>query len=241
MLTAIALLFVLPARSARQRCAISALTAFAAIAIADELLLTLPRAIPLIRPEGFAYNWGGKILSFALGLACVYVFRLVSPKEVGLTLEQRPGSIRPAVIAVGGVLLIELPLFWLLIGPAVPSLEDHVFQLSLPGLSEELMYRGVLLALVDRVAPPRRRVLGADLGLGVVATSVLFAAVHAVGISSDWTVTLNWMAGFLPLLGGFVFAWLRARTGSLVWPILLHNVANESANLVAWLKYVVDA
>jgi CAAX protease family protein len=238
-LTAFALLFVLPARSARQRRAIPALAAFAAISIADALLLTLPLVVPAIRPAGFDYNWGGKVLSLALGLACVYVLRVVTPSEAGLTWKQRPGSIRPASIAVGVVLLIELPLFWLLFSPAVPSLEDHLFQLSLPGLSEELMFRGVLLALIDRVAPPRLRVMGADLGWGTVATSVLFGAVHAVSLSSDWSLTVNWMAGFLPLLGGFVFVWLRARTGSLVWPIVLHNVANETANLVVWLKYLV--
>jgi membrane protease YdiL (CAAX protease family) len=148
---------------------------------------------------------------------------------------------RPASIAVGAILLVELALFWLMIGPAVPSVEDHVFQLTLPGLSEELMFRGLLLALVDRAAPPRLKVLGAQMGWGAMATSVLFSAVHAVNLASDWTMTINWMAGLLPLLGGFAFAWLRARTGSLVWPIVLHNAANELATLVAVLKHAIDA
>jgi membrane protease YdiL (CAAX protease family) len=235
-LTAFALLFVLSAKSARQRRALAALAAFAAISIADGLLLALPLVFPAIRPAGFDYNWGGKILSLVLGLACVYVMRIVTATEAGLTWTQRPGSMRPASIAVGAILLVELALFWLMMDPIVPNVEDHLFQLTLPGLSEELMFRGVLLALVDRAAPPRLRILGAEMGWGAVATSVLFGAVHSVSLASDWTVTLNWMAGLLPFVGGFVFVWLRARTGSLVWPIVLHNAANELANLVAWFK-----
>lgn len=238
-LAAIALLFVLVARSARQRRAIPVLVAFALIAIADAVLLTLPLAIPVLRPPGCDYNWGGKFLSLALGLVSVYVLRIVTPSEAGLTWTQRPASIRPAAITVGAILLLELPLFWLMFGAGVPSIEDHAFQLTMPGLSEELIFRGVLLALADRAAVPRMRVLGAELGWGTVATSVLFGAVHAVNLSSDWSLSFQPMAGLLPLVGGFVFAWLRARTGSLLWPVVLHNSANELANLVVLAKHLV--
>jgi membrane protease YdiL (CAAX protease family) len=239
-LTGVALLLVLPAASARRRGAVRALAIFAAIAIADGLLLALPLAVPALRPAGAEYNWGGKVLSLALGLGCVYLLRVVSPAEAGLTWSQRPGSIRPAVTLVGIVLLIELPLFWVMFGPATPSLADHAFQLTLPGLSEELMYRGVLLALLDRVAKPGWSVAGATLGWGAVATSVLFGAVHAMNLRSDWSLSFNWLAGLLPLVGGLLFVWLRARTGSLVWPIVLHNAANELANLVAAVKQMAD-
>jgi membrane protease YdiL (CAAX protease family) len=238
-LTAIALLFVLASQSARHRAAFPTIAWFAGISIADGMLLALPLVVTVLRPPGFDYNWGGKVLSLALGLASIYVLRIVTPSEAGWTWLQRSGSLRPAAIMVGAALLVELPLFWLLIGPAVPSIEDHLFQLTMPGLSEELLYRGVLLALVDRVAPPSVRVLGAKMGWGAIATSVLFGAVHAVSLKSDWSISINWMAGLLPMLGGFVFAWLRARTGSLVWPVVLHSGANEMANLFAWLKHTI--
>ena len=213
-MTGIALLFVLVPKSARRRSAVGAIAWFAGIAIADDLLLALPSVLTVIRLPGFDYNWAGKFLSLALGLASVYLLRIVTPSEAGWTSAQRPGSVRPAAIAVGSVLLLEMPLFWLMIDPAVPTIEDHVFQLTMPGLSEELMYRGVLLALADRAAPPQWRVLGANMGWGAMATAVLFRAVHAVRLNSDWSVSVNWMAGLLPLLGGFVFAWLRAGPGA---------------------------
>jgi membrane protease YdiL (CAAX protease family) len=235
-LIALAVLPLFAASSARRRAALPALLWLVLIAIADDLLLSLPSGVPALRVPGLDYNWTGKVFSLALGLACIYWLRVVTPLDAGWTLKQQPGSVRPAALVVAGVIAIELPIFWLLIPPEQATLEDHVFQLTMPGVSEELMYRGVLLALADRVARPTWNVCGAVVGWGAVATSVLFAADHAVSLDSSWSLHINWLAGLLPLLGGFVFVWLRARTGSLLWPIMLHGLANELAVIVAAIK-----
>jgi uncharacterized protein len=60
-------------------------------------------------------------------------------------------------------------------------------------------------------------VLGARLGPGFLATQALFALGHLV-VLQPWRV-----ATFFP---GLLFGWLRARTGSVAAPVLVHALAN---------------
>jgi membrane protease YdiL (CAAX protease family) len=64
---------------------------------------------------------------------------------------------------------------------------------------------------------PSRRILGAEIGPGFLATQVLFAAGHLVTLQ-PWRLTT-----FFP---GLLFGWLRARTGNVVAPVVVHALSN---------------
>jgi hypothetical protein len=93
-----------------------------------------------------------------------------------------------------------------------------LIQLLVVALPEELFYRGFVQTAWARTAPERGvTVLGARLGAGFVWTQLLFAAGHLV-------VLQPWRLGtFFP---GLLFGWLRARTGSLAAPVILHALSN---------------
>jgi membrane protease YdiL (CAAX protease family) len=91
-------------------------------------------------------------------------------------------------------------------------------QLLVVALPEEIFYRGWLQTAWARLAPERGvTVLGARLGHGFLATQALFAAGHLVS-GQPWR-----LATFFP---GLLFGWLRARTGSVVAPIVAHALSN---------------
>jgi membrane protease YdiL (CAAX protease family) len=91
-------------------------------------------------------------------------------------------------------------------------------QLLVVALPEEVFYRGWLQTAWARLAPERGvTVLGARLGHGFLATQALFAAGHLVS-GQPWR-----LATFFP---GLLFGWLRARTGSVVAPIVAHALSN---------------
>jgi membrane protease YdiL (CAAX protease family) len=91
-------------------------------------------------------------------------------------------------------------------------------QLLVVALPEEVFYRGWLQTAWARLAPERGvTVLGARLGAGFLATQALFAAGHLV-TGQPWR-----LATFFP---GLLFGWLRARTGSVVAPIVAHALSN---------------
>lgn len=77
-------------------------------------------------------------------------------------------------------------------------------------LSEELLYRGVLLATFSRVGPRS----------AVLAQAVIFTAMHAVQLQGAWL-------GLVPIAAvGLVNGWLRWKSDSLVAPWIVHTVYN---------------
>ena len=127
-------------------------------------------------------------------------------------------------------LLPELPPEWArLIAPygapaqPRPRLPDRfallaLNQLLVVALPEELFYRGWMQTSWAASDPSRKvRILGADLGRGFLATQALFALGHLVRLQP-------WRLGtFFP---GLLFGWLRARTGDLAAPVLVHALSN---------------
>jgi membrane protease YdiL (CAAX protease family) len=91
-----------------------------------------------------------------------------------------------------------------------------VGQLLAVALPEELFYRGWMQTAWAR-SGTSRRILGAEIGPGFLATQALFAAGHLVTLQ-PWR-----LATFFP---GLLFGWLAARTGSVVAPALVHALSN---------------
>jgi membrane protease YdiL (CAAX protease family) len=89
-------------------------------------------------------------------------------------------------------------------------------QLLAVALPEELFYRGWMQTSWGRRGPSRR-ILRAEIGPGFLATQALFAAGHLVTFQPLRLLT------FFP---GLLFGWLRARTGNVVAPAVVHALSN---------------
>ena len=185
------------------------------------------------------YNWTGKVLELFVSVVAIALLMSLDNwkrEEFGLTLAFNRGTGRDVLRFLVPVLLVESVALWFLIPGQAPTFEDHLFQLTAPGITEELAFRGVLLALVDRAFVARRRIFGADLGWSTVVTSIIFGLWHGLDVSSHLKVSLDIAPMVIPMLGGLVLAWCRARSGTLLLPILAHTGMNEFANLTALAK-----
>jgi membrane protease YdiL (CAAX protease family) len=188
------------------------------------LLPALPAAWPGERVLGTGWNWSGQVLTLlaTLGMAALLVRRAgLCWREMGFTWTQRRGSLRPA-LGVSVVVLV-MHIVWMSFSPVRlggVTLETWLYQASMPGLVEELLFRGVLLALLDRAFVARREVFGASFGWGAAVITLVFLALHGVRIGH--------LTGVLP--AALLFLWLRQRTGSLVMPTLVHNLWNLSVH-----------
>ena len=186
--------------------------------------LLLSRGYRLI-PDLFGghWNWTGKALALAGTLAIASRPAFGWPR-VGLTLAQRPGSLRAAVpvalLYCGFFLVIALAF-----SSRPPTGEDVAFQLTMPGLEEEPFYRGILLFALDQAFRGRRRFLGVDWGFGALLSCFAFGLAHALSYSSGG-FSLDPMTMALTALPSFIAVWLRYRTESLVLPVALHNFGN---------------
>jgi membrane protease YdiL (CAAX protease family) len=188
------------------------------------LLPALSAAWPGPWPRGARWNWSGQLLALlgTLGMAALLVQRAgLSWREMGFTWTQRPGSLRPSLLLSAVVLVGHFA--WMSLSPLRLSgvtPETWLYQASMPGLVEEALFRGVLLALLDRAFVARRQGFGISLGWGAAVVTLVFLALRGVRIGH--------LTGVLP--AALLFLWLRQRTGSLVMPIAVHNLWNLSVH-----------
>ena len=122
----------------------------------------------------------------------------------------------------GGGFLVYCRLGMPLPRPIVPSgvslTEWILYQFIFVGVFEELFFRGYLQTQVEGISCAMTSWKIGIFGLPIVASAFLFSVAHVA-------VELN-PARFVVFLPGLLFAWLRAKTGSLVAPILSHGSAN---------------
>lgn len=198
------------------------LVAAALVAINDVLLTGAYGLIPNV--IGGQWNWQGKLLALCATLA-IAALPAFGWRRSGLRITQEPGSLKAAI----PVALLYCA-FFVGIALAFPGgksdAEEIAFQLSLPGIEEELFYRGILLLALDRAFVGRVRFLGVDWGWGAVLSSMLFGMTHAFGYS-DGQFSIDAMTMALTALPSFIAIWIRLRTGSLLLPIVLHNFGNS--------------
>jgi membrane protease YdiL (CAAX protease family) len=116
-------------------------------------------------------------------------------------------------------LLACLP--FLLLGLRIPqgtTITEAVTMQAVNAFAEELLFRGVVFALLIRL----------PLGRALLINAVLFGAMHLIHgvMDGDWAAAGH--QALMTTLGGLAFAAVRAETGSLWPPIVLHMLLNLS-------------
>lgn len=204
---------------------------FLAVYWMDNLIHLLVNHYPELQviPNGSYQNsvlllWSAKLYSALACLAIVYLFKSeLSPGRVGLTLQQKPGSFFPcfAVMTIAGCVAAILGLGF---DRGLFNLVLLLYMAVMPGLNEELVYRGLLLGILNKIFPRRWLVLGAQIGWGAVLTALLFGLLHGFWIEAGWSIHIRWYPVLFSCLTGALFAWLRERSGSLLFPFFTHGV-----------------
>lgn len=200
------------------------------VSILDSIATLLPLYVKSLQVQGVHWNWSGKIIDVAVMLAVAIIFiatRRFTARDFGLTFRQAPGTGRAILFMMIPMLIIVAAFSATMFGNAKPpSAETIWYEATMPGLAEELLWRGILLALLNRMFTGHFRLAGAEIGYGVIVVSLVFGLVHGIQFNSKLAVQTDWIAALFALCTGFALAWLRMRTKSLVLPVILHNATN---------------
>lgn len=144
-------------------------------------------------------------------LAAVFAFRW---HDVGLNLPADLRSLRvawfPALFVVAFIAIANT------LGLPPPRVIGVLlFNCLVVGLSEELMFRGVLL-----------QALRANVGLwpAILWSSLLFGSVHAVNVVVTGELAMALLQAMTATLSAFLFVAIRLRTGSLLPAIAVHGL-----------------
>ena len=176
-------------------------------------------------------NWFGKTLTIAGTVAMLYFLPRVGFRDAGVIWKQNEGSLGP-VLRTGAIVVVSMTCASYFFGPTPnTSVENLLWQASMPGIDGELFFRGLLLLLLHQSFGKGLNVWGAETGWGFWLVIVTFGLLHGVTIDAgdiDVDITIILGTGFM----GFVLTWMRERTGSLVVPVLFHNVSNVAQAFV---------
>ncbi len=213
--------------AARSRFRMSWFVAALTLYVLYDLLLTRGVGVVPNWPPDSSWNWLGKFLALA-GTLVVASLPRFGFKRCGFTLAQKPGS-GLAWVVLG---LLCAVYFYMAISGADghDNWETIAFQWTMPGLDEELFYRGTLLLAMNEAFRGRLSVAGAPISYGGLLTCVLFGLAHGLSYDSgmyDFSASMFLVTG-VPSL---ILLWLREKTGSVVMPVIAHNVANGAFTL----------
>lgn len=97
-------------------------------------------------------------------------------------------------------------------------IDEIAGQVVVIALPEESFFRGYLQSELDRAWGTKLRILGADVGPGLVVSAAIFAVGHVLTIRHPAR-----LAVFFPAL---IFGWLRARTKGVGAGVAFHAMCN---------------
>jgi membrane protease YdiL (CAAX protease family) len=201
--------------------------------VANCFLLYLPNFVPCLRLPGSHWNWSGKMLAIAFS-CLVLAWSPWLRQNIGLRWRQSPGSI-----------WVSLPCFLVCLGSGIASgfyvsqkafsPETLLFQLFMPTLDEELAFRGIALALLEREFGQSPMSCRLRYGWAAFILALIFGFAHAVtlagghiGLSLPPLVITFYIASVLTIA--------RIRSGSLLWPMLCHSASNVALFTVAMMR-----
>lgn len=193
---------------------------FAAYIGLDDLVTGLPYVFSALRLFEAAWNWSGKVYSIMLA-ALVLTSLRINPAAAGLTMSQR--NLSASIIALLGFVLWGLAL-GLFFRPDQASAETIAFQATMPGLAEELAYRGIAPVLLLGLHPARPAIHGIPWSV-IALTACVFAVWHGLRVSQAG-ISFDLVSAAVPFVGSIAGGWLRFSSGSLVFPTLAHGAAN---------------
>ena len=103
-------------------------------------------------------------------------------------------------------------------------------------LWEETAFRGVLQAALRRILPETAAIAATSAVFGVWHIRPTLQALRVNGLASNrGQATARVAAGVAATAaGGALLSWLRARSGSLAAPVLLHLATNSGGQVAAW-------
>jgi len=197
--------------------------AIAIVAIDFSLTLFAPVWInPYTRQFDLHWNWTGKGASVIFS----FLLLLLSPRlrdASGLTIRQSAGSLDWSIGLSVAAALAAVIYAWYQPATSFNS-ETLLFQALMPTLSEELVYRGTLLAVLAMAWPQSQRVATLSINVPAVVITLIFALGHGV----SWNNGLH-VSTFSMLWTGIVGAmlmYIRLRSGSLLFPMVAHSLFN---------------
>lgn len=178
---------------------------------------------------GLKFSWIGKILSLLLSLIIIFSVNNTHREQIGFTSKSNAKKqVKFGIFIFLGFLLFDL-IFKFILFPkgANFDLETFAFQATMPGLTEELAFRGICFWLLDQTFQPQWNIKDISFGWGFIIVTLLFSVAHGIVLTEDHQLKFDIITIiYLTLISSLSVGLLRKFSGNLVYPVIGHNMIN---------------
>jgi len=175
------------------------------------------------------FNWAGKILSLILGLIIIFSVSKEERIKIGFTSKiNSKSNLKFGLLIFFGFTFFDI-IFKLILFPKGRNfdLETFLFQATMPGLTEEILFRGISLWLLEKSFAPTWNYCGVQFGWAFVIVTVLFGVSHGAILDQDLHLKFDIATMvYLTVISSFSVGLLRSFSGNLIYSILGHNTIN---------------
>lgn len=199
--------------------------------IAHEIVVRLPMQYTQLKITNGQWNWTGKLLGIIFGVLVYIVLRKkISPYNF-IQIEQAPQYFQKTIIAT---VLISCTAFFSYFDTSLTmDKETLLFQLTMPGLDEEIMFRAILLGLLLTCLNEHIKVGKLNLGSpSVLIIGLLFGLLHGLKLTDEFSFKFDYLSFLSTFVYGYVWSWITIKSKSILQPLVSHNVLNFMTNLI---------
>ena len=212
---------------------IKILLAFIVFVILNHFLLYLPLVYPETRIINGNWNWSGKIYSILGAIAFLAVYRKFPLKDYFLTIKSKKGFWKNGLLIVGAVFIYTMvsSYFW---DREYLNMETLFFQFTMPGIDEEIAFRGIMLGLLLKVLKNKIVIFKMTLiSPPILVTSILFGLAHGFSLDNDYQIVFNLEPFLRTAIYGIIWAWITIKSGNILLALLSHNFNNGFGTLIS--------
>ncbi|WP_353101580.1 CPBP family intramembrane glutamic endopeptidase [Myroides odoratus] len=198
------------------------LLVFALIFVLYQYLIFLPKFnsnFDLIKNN---WNWSGKFLGIIYGIIAYSLFKKYFKENNFFTIKQNIGNLKPALIGAFGIVLMSM-IPWSISAKSAFNIETLAFQISLPGIDEEIIFRGILLGLLATALKER---FPCSVSPAIMLTAFLFGLTHSLSLNDDYLIDFKPLYFTYTVFTGYVWGWITIKSRSILLAILSHNISN---------------
>ena len=189
-----------------------------------EVVLLQNLKIPF--PYTLQYNWSGKMVSLCWSLIFIFTNSILTKEEIGWTFKIEEKKI--IFLSIGILVVIHILIQRLLLkgNGSFCDTETFCYQATMPGLSEEIVYRGIFLGLLNKIFLSKWTILNITFGWGLILSSVLFGLAHGLYFDNTWIFHFDFPIFIQTFFMGIIFGILREKSKSLIPSVICHNLSN---------------
>jgi membrane protease YdiL (CAAX protease family) len=201
-----------------------------------QFIIRLPFHFETLNVFGGKWNWSGKIFTTIGSLIFYYYFKDLFYPNNFITTKQEKKSIRFSIILATVLLLIAI-IEGFIFYNVKWNIETIFFQATLPGIDEEIAYRGIMLGILSTVLIKETKLFNKfKLNPAIWIVGILFGLIHALKLNKEFTVSFDMLYFIQTFVFGVIWSWMTVKSKSILLPMLSHNLVNTLPTIIGMLK-----